>query len=153
GVDRRRRDHGRAPSHARRRGRAVPPRIDPDARGQAPARQLRRACRRRHGAAAAVTPKEALAAVVARRDLAGDELASAFEAVLAGDATPALVGGLLVGLRLKGETPEELAALARVLRRHAVPLPGAPAGAVDTCGTGGDGAGTFNISTAAALVV
>jgi anthranilate phosphoribosyltransferase len=100
-----------------------------------------------------VTPKEALAAVVARRDLAGDELASAFEAVLAGDATPALVGGLLVGLRLKGETPEELAALARVLRRHAVPLPGAPADAVDTCGTGGDGAGTFNISTAAALVV
>ncbi|MCW5893822.1 MAG: anthranilate phosphoribosyltransferase [bacterium] len=100
-----------------------------------------------------MTPKEALAAVVARRDLAGDELASAFEAVLAGGATPAQVGALLVGLRLKGETPEELAAAARVLRRHVVPLPDAPAGAVDTCGTGGDGVHTFNISTAAALVV
>lgn len=100
-----------------------------------------------------MTPREALAAVVARRDLAGDELASAFEAVLAGEAPPAVVGALLVGLRMKGETPEELAAVAQVLRRHVVPLPGVPAGAVDTCGTGGDGAHTFNISTAAALVV
>ena len=60
---------------------------------------------------------------------------------------------MLVALRMKGETAEELAAAARVLRQHAVPLTTGRDDVLDTCGTGGDGAGTFNVSTATALVV
>src|SRR5262249_33334289 len=65
---------------------------------------------------------------------------------------PALVGGCLTALRMKGETAAEVAAAARVLRARMVPVRGAPPGAIDTCGTGGDGASTANVSTAAALV-
>ncbi len=100
-----------------------------------------------------MTPQAAIARLVDRGDLSESETRAVFETVLAGAASPAQIGALLVGLRLKGETVEELTGVARVLRAHAVTLADAPPNAVDTCGTGGDGAGTFNISTAAALVV
>jgi anthranilate phosphoribosyltransferase len=83
-----------------------------------------------------------------------DELTAAFDVVLTGDATPAQVAALLVGLRVKGETPIELAAVVRSFRRAMVALPADhPEELVDTCGTGGGSINTFNISTAAALLV
>jgi anthranilate phosphoribosyltransferase len=100
-----------------------------------------------------VTPENAVARLAERRDLVEDEMAAVMESILTGRATPAQVAAILLGLRDKGETVAELVGAARTLRAHGVPLPGAPPGAVDTCGTGGDGARTFNVSTAAALVV
>ena len=86
-------------------------------------------------------------------DLTAEEAAGAMELVMTGQATPAQLAGLLVGLSMKGERPEEIVGLARTMRAHAVPLRH-PAGEVfDTCGTGGDRAGTINVSTAAALVL
>lgn len=83
-----------------------------------------------------------------------DELTEAFDVVLAGDATPAQVAALLIGLRVKGETPIELAAVVRSFRRAMVELAAErPEDLVDTCGTGGGSINTFNISTAAALLV
>ncbi len=105
-----------------------------------------------------VSPANALLATI-RRLTSGeppqtDELTGAFDVVLAGDATPAQIAGLLVGLRMKGETPVELAAVVRALRRVMVVLPADdPDQLVDTCGTGGGMISTFNISTAAALLV
>ncbi len=75
------------------------------------------------------------------------------ERIVAGELTPAQIAALLVALRMKGETAEEIAGFVRSLRTHAIALPGAYAEVFDTCGTGGDGRGTFNISTATALVV
>lgn len=97
--------------------------------------------------------RTAIAEVAAGRDLAEDAIAAAFSAIMAGEATPAQIGGLALGLRAKGETPEEIAGAARAMRAYAEPLrcPD-PESAVDTCGTGGDGAGTINISTLAAVV-
>lgn len=81
------------------------------------------------------------------------ELTAAFDVVLSGDATPAQIAALLVGLRVKGETPAELAAVVRSFRRAMVHLPAErPDELVDTCGTGGGTINTFNISTAAAFV-
>jgi anthranilate phosphoribosyltransferase len=83
----------------------------------------------------------------------GDELTRAFERVMAGEATSAQIGGLLVGLRVKGETPEEVAAVVRALRNVMIVLRAErPEELVDTCGTGGGTLVTFNISTAAALL-
>ena len=97
---------------------------------------------------------EAIAAVLARRDLSEEEMAAVFGHIMDGDATPAQIGGLLVGLRMKGETAGEIAGAARAMRDRAVPIRCAERdSAVDTCGTGGDGSGTVNISTMAALVV
>jgi anthranilate phosphoribosyltransferase len=73
--------------------------------------------------------------------------------VMRGDATPAQIAAWLVALRLKRETPEEITGFARAMRAAMVPLKDVPDGTVDTCGTGGDGLSTFNISTAAALIV
>lgn len=85
--------------------------------------------------------------------LTESESRSAFDAVMQGEATPAQVAGLLVGLRVKGETAEEVAGAADALRRAMVRLPSERAAElVDTCGTGGGAIGTFNISTAAALL-
>ena len=82
-----------------------------------------------------------------------EELTEAFQVVLAGDATPAQIAALLIGLRVRGETPLELAAVVRSLRRAMVVLPAdRPEDLVDTCGTGGGTINTFNISTAAALL-
>ncbi len=81
------------------------------------------------------------------------ELTAAFDVVLSGDATPAQIAALLIGLRVRGETPAELAAVVRSFRRAMVHLPAErPDELVDTCGTGGGSINTFNISTAAALV-
>ncbi|HXG88235.1 MAG TPA: anthranilate phosphoribosyltransferase [Vicinamibacterales bacterium] len=88
-----------------------------------------------------------------RDDLTTDEAADAMAVIMRGEATPAQVAGLLIGLSMKGERPSELVGFARTMRREAVPL-ATPAGEVfDTCGTGGDRSGTFNISTAAAIVL
>ena len=81
------------------------------------------------------------------------ESRAAFGAVMQGEATPAQVAALLVGLRVKGETPDEVAGAADALRLAMVRLPAIdPDSLVDTCGTGGGAVGTFNISTAAALL-
>ena len=98
--------------------------------------------------------KPHLAKLIARQDLTRGEMGAAFTAIMEGQATPAQMGAFLVALRMKGETPEEVAGAADVLRAKATRV-AAPVGrpVVDTCGTGGDHAGTFNISTTAAFVV
>ncbi|HXZ82314.1 MAG TPA: anthranilate phosphoribosyltransferase [Acidimicrobiales bacterium] len=95
---------------------------------------------------------EALRAATSRRDLTRDEMTAAMEQIAAGDADQIQVGALLTALRTKGETAEEVSAAAGVMRRHAKKVDVEGLDVVDTCGTGGDGAGTFNISTAAAIV-
>ena len=96
--------------------------------------------------------RAALGAVVDGRTLTLDEARDAMGSVMDGEATPALLAALLVALRMRGETVDELAGFATAMRERVVRVD-APDGAVDTCGTGGDGSGTFNISTTAALVV
>ena len=96
--------------------------------------------------------RAALAAVVEGRKLSMDEARAAMGSVMDGEASPAQLAALLVALRMRGETVEELAGFTAAMRECAVPV-GAPDGVIDTCGTGGDGSNTFNISTAAALVV
>lgn len=83
--------------------------------------------------------------------LTEQDAAAAFEIMMSGEATPTQIGGLLVGLRLRGETVDEITGAARTMRAKATPVE-APADAIDTCGTGGDGKGTYNISTCAAFV-
>lgn len=97
--------------------------------------------------------REAIARVSSGTDLTPPEAMGVMEEIMRGAATPAQIGGFLTALRMKGETEAEITAFARVMRAAAIPvsLP-APEARVDTCGTGGDGAGTFNISTAAAFV-
>jgi len=96
--------------------------------------------------------RTAIARAIEREELS-DELAHAtMEQVLAGDATPAQIGALAVALRMKGETPTEIAGMARALRERIAPIRSRRTPLVDTCGTGGDNAGTFNISTSAAIV-
>ena len=94
-----------------------------------------------------------LARIAAGRNLSVSEASAAMELIATGKATEAQMGAFLTGLRFKGETAEEIAAFADVLQRHAISIkPRVEGILVDTCGTGGDGFGTFNISTAAALV-
>lgn len=85
--------------------------------------------------------------------LSPDEAHAAFDAVMDGGATPVGLSAFLVALRLRGETAPEIAAFARAMRRRAVAVRSDRPDLIDTCGTGGDGAGTFNVSTVAALVV
>jgi anthranilate phosphoribosyltransferase len=87
-----------------------------------------------------------------RESLDGEQANAAMTAVMSGEATPAQIGAFLLALRTKGETVEEVEGLARAMLSFAVPVH-APQPVIDTCGTGGDRAGTFNISTIAALVV
>ena len=96
--------------------------------------------------------RAALAAVVEGRTLSVDEARLAMGSVMDGEATPSQLAALLVALRMRGETVDELAGFATAMRERALRVE-APAGAIDVVGTGGDGSGTFNISTAAALVV
>ncbi len=98
--------------------------------------------------------KEAISHVAAGQSLTEQEAVAVMEEIMTGEATPSQLGAFLTALRLKGETVDEIAGLARVMREKAVHV-SLPHGLtpVDTCGTGGDSSGTFNVSTAAGLVV
>ena len=96
---------------------------------------------------------DAIQEVVAGHDLSPDDVESAMDAILEGKASDAQIAALVVGLRMKGESADEIAAAARSLRKHCEAIePNVDGPLLDTCGTGGDGLHTFNISTAAAIV-
>ncbi|HET6682695.1 MAG TPA: anthranilate phosphoribosyltransferase [Gaiella sp.] len=94
----------------------------------------------------------AITAVAEGRSLSRDEAREVMGVVMRGEATPAQIGGLLVGLRAKGETVDEITGFAEAMREHVLPVVPTRTPLVDVVGTGGDGAGTFNISTAAGVV-
>jgi anthranilate phosphoribosyltransferase len=96
--------------------------------------------------------RQALQRVLDGHDLGRDETREVMGQIMRGDATPAQIGGFLVALRSKGETPDEIAGCAEAMREHVLPVRPQRDDLVDTAGTGGDGAHTINISTAAALV-
>ncbi len=96
--------------------------------------------------------QQALEALLDRRDLSREEAREAMGAIMTGEATPAQIGGFLIALRLKGETPDEIAGFAEAIRGHVLAVKPKRDDLVDTAGTGGDGQATINISTAAALV-
>ena len=95
----------------------------------------------------------AIKTVIERQDLSSEEMQSVMKTIMTGNATQAQIGGFLVGLQMKGETVSEIAAAAKVMRDLATPVNIQGEHIVDTCGTGGDGASTFNVSTASAFVV
>lgn len=95
----------------------------------------------------------AIRAVVERQDLSAADMTTVMRTIMTGEATPSQIGGFLVGLRMKGETVDEITAAAQVMRELATRVPVSPDRLVDTCGTGGDASGTFNVSTATAFVV
>ena len=97
--------------------------------------------------------KQALNTLVARVDLSTEEMIEIMRIVMTGGATPAQIGGFLVALRMKGETLDEITGAAMVMRELATPVDINADYLVDTCGTGGDGANLFNVSTASAFVV
>ncbi len=99
-----------------------------------------------------MTVQQALARLLDGHDLTRDEARAVMNEVMEGEATPAQIGGFLVALRLKGETADEIAGCAEAMRAHALTVTPKRDDLVDTAGTGGDGARTINISTAAALV-
>ena len=100
-----------------------------------------------------ITPQQALTRLIEQREIFFDEMLSLMRQIMSGDVTPAQIAGILIGLRVKKETVGEISAAAQVMREFAVKVPVTNrAHLVDTCGTGGDAAHTFNISTASALV-
>lgn len=100
-----------------------------------------------------MTPQTVLTSLLEKRDLTRNEMLSVMKQIMVGDYTPVQIAGFLVALRAKGETVSEIAAAAEVMRELSTKVPvGDTQHLVDTCGTGGDGAHTFNISTASALV-
>ncbi|MFQ5471518.1 MAG: anthranilate phosphoribosyltransferase [Dehalococcoidia bacterium] len=97
--------------------------------------------------------KQAIEAIVNdRRDLTEEEASAAMREIFSGESSPALLSALLIGLRMKGETVEEITGMARAMREYSLKVE-VEGPLVDTCGTGGDGSGSFNVSTAAAFVV
>ena len=92
-----------------------------------------------------------IAHVAGGNSLSVEQAERAFDIMMAGEATPAQMGGLLMALRVRGETVDEITGGAKAMRARAVTID-APEGAIDTCGTGGDAKGTFNVSTGAAIV-
>lgn len=96
--------------------------------------------------------KAALNKIADRKDLTGEEMRGVMRIIMGGEATPSQIGAFLMGMRIKGETVGEIAAAVSILREQMVPVE-APENAIDIVGTGGDGGGTLNISTASAIVV
>jgi anthranilate phosphoribosyltransferase len=96
--------------------------------------------------------KEAIGELVSGNSLTFEQASATMEEIMNGEATPAQIGAFVTALRLKGETAEEIAGLASVMRAHATPVK-ISGPTIDVVGTGGDGSGSFNISTAAAFVV
>ncbi|MVA21059.1 anthranilate phosphoribosyltransferase [Agrobacterium vitis] len=96
--------------------------------------------------------KPFIAKVASGQALTRDEAADAFNILMSGEATPAQIGGFLIALRMRGETVPEIVGAVTVMRQKMLPVT-APADAIDIVGTGGDGTGTYNISTLAALIV
>ena len=142
---------GRAPQDAPRRGHPVPPGVDNDQGRQGHPAELPADARAEdHGGRAMI--REAISALVEGRGLSADEAARSMGEIMDGEATPAQIGAFLTALRLKGETLKEISGMARVMRERSLrvhvegPL-------VDTCGTGGDASGAFNISTTVGLVL
>ena len=100
-----------------------------------------------------ITPQQALIRLIEQREIFYDEMLSLMRQIMGGEVTPAQIAGILIGLRVKKETVGEISAAAQVMREFATRVPVSNrAHLVDTCGTGGDAAHTFNISTASALV-
>ncbi|MDO8466502.1 MAG: anthranilate phosphoribosyltransferase [Gallionella sp.] len=100
-----------------------------------------------------ITPQQALARLIDQREIFFDEMLSLMRQIMSGEVTPAQIAGILIGLRVKKETVGEISAAAQVMREFATRVPVTNRNhLVDTCGTGGDAAHTFNISTASALV-
>ncbi|MBI3592098.1 MAG: anthranilate phosphoribosyltransferase [Nitrospirae bacterium] len=96
--------------------------------------------------------KEAINLIIQNISLSGSEMAECMTEIMEGRATDAQIGAFLTALRIKGETIEEITGAARIIREKATKIK-APEGVIDTCGTGGDMSGTFNISTTTAIVV
>jgi len=97
--------------------------------------------------------QSAIRTVTEGGSLSAEDMTEVMRTVMTGEATPSQIGGFLIALRMKGETVDEIAAAAKVMRELATPVELDAEHLVDTCGTGGDAAGTFNISTASAFVV
>lgn len=97
--------------------------------------------------------RQAIQTILAGEHLSRQQARQTMSSIMSGDATPAQIGAFLVALRLKGERSEEVAGFAEAMRDKATRVPTRHRDAIDMCGTGGDGAGTFNISTVASLVV
>ena len=95
----------------------------------------------------------AIRAVTERRDLSAEEMTAVMRTIMTGEATPAQIGGFLIGLRMKGETVDEIAAAAKVMRELATGVKVTGSNVVDIVGTGGDAINTFNVSTASTFVV
>jgi len=96
--------------------------------------------------------QQAIKAVISRQDLSREEMTDVMQQIMTGEATPSQIGGFLVGLRMKTETVDEITAAASVMRELATKVETTADYLVDTCGTGGDSSGSFNISTASAIV-
>src|SRR5207248_10467835 len=134
---------GRPPPGAPRGGRAVPSRVGADAGRTGARAQLPRG---------EAVIQQTLARLLDGYDLSREEARGTMAVIMAGEATPAQIAGFLVALRAKGETAEEIAGCAEAMREHVLRVNPTRTDLVDVVGTGGDGANTYNISTAAALV-
>lgn len=96
--------------------------------------------------------QSAIKSVIARQDLSQQDMITVMNQIMTGECTPAQIGGFLVGMRMKGETVDEITAAATVMRKLSTQVKVDVTHLVDTCGTGGDASGSFNISTASAIV-
>jgi len=110
------------------------------------------AARARAGAAEVTTATAAIGRVAMGASLSEDEAYVVMNQIMDGEATPSQISALITGMRMKGETVDEIVGFARAMREHATPVRPTVAGYIDTCGTGGDGLHTFNISTTTAFV-
>src|SRR5213080_4845977 len=144
-MDARRRGDGSASRQASDVRRAVPSRVGADQGGEEDPGELRPPG---HEGGSVI---EALGKLVKCENLTEEEAASAFEVIMRGDATPSQIAGFAIALRMKGETAEEITGFARTVRAMATPIH-VDGSLLDTCGTGGDGLATFNISTLSAIV-